>query len=416
MKNLILLLFVFISQNAASHEAHHLPLDLSFEEMREVYQGHLLKRKFKKSSRSQSLNPVLETTIKAGEKLNSWLNLINQNRTVPLRLTDASTQANSGIPITKPMKYSPKTIEESFNKLKTSMPKSLFDIFYGPKNITATLATDDETFKKWARKVSSLYQTTARWNMMSEWLTYYMGRRKSDVRGYYYLKEAQNIDYKIKNFNTLTSTEQSEITEALKGICYNQLVETELSCETKLNEAISKKSLLTFKKKYMGQAKKIWDGYFKISNPRTDVRWKKSSPNRMEVTFKDPRNTYIASWLKENIEDEFRWESWFLEMRFLSNANGISYMRFAPGVTPNVSEGNVITMDENASLEEFDVKWTIRHEYGHILRLPDCYTEFYDIKEGVMVNYQLDTTDLMCSRSGKMNKRIYEELKRVYLK
>lgn len=73
-------------------------------------------------------------------------------------------------------------------------------------------------------------------------------------------------------------------------------------------------------------------------------------------------------------------------------------------------------MDSNTDIQEYGVRWTIRHEFGHILRLPDCYTEFYDTKEQVMVNYQLDTTDLMCSRAGLMNERIYQELKKHYQK
>ena len=30
------------------------------------------------------------------------------------------------------------------------------------------------------------------------------------------------------------------------------------------------------------------------------------------------------------------------------------------------------------------------------------------------VNYQIDVNDLMCSRSGNMNERIFKELKRTY--
>ena len=72
--------------------------------------------------------------------------------------------------------------------------------------------------------------------------------------------------------------------------------------------------------------------------------------------------------------------------------------------------------DANTPLEEYEVQWTIRHEFGHILRLPDYYVEFYDTHEDIAINYQLDTTDLMCSRAGDFNERIYTELKRVYFR
>ena len=49
-------------------------------------------------------------------------------------------------------------------------------------------------------------------------------------------------------------------------------------------------------------------------------------------------------------------------------------------MTPHVNRlgGNVIVMDAAASIEVYAIRWAIRHEYGHVLGLPDCYFEFYD--------------------------------------
>ncbi len=71
-------------------------------------------------------------------------------------------------------------------------------------------------------------------------------------------------------------------------------------------------------------------------------------------------------------------------------------------------------MDANQALEEYNAQWTIRHEFGHVLGLPDCYHEFYDVKLNAYVNYELDSSDIMCSRAGNFKPRIYQELKRVY--
>ena len=76
--------------------------------------------------------------------------------------------------------------------------------------------------------------------------------------------------------------------------------------------------------------------------------------------------------------------------------------------------GNQIVMDSNQPIEEYESQWTIRHEFGHVLGLPDCYHEFYDTNLEAYVNYQLDVTDLMCSRAGNMKERIYTELKKAY--
>jgi hypothetical protein len=73
-------------------------------------------------------------------------------------------------------------------------------------------------------------------------------------------------------------------------------------------------------------------------------------------------------------------------------------------------------MDANTPLTEWDVQWTIRHEFGHVLGFVDCYLEFYDPSEKAIVTYQLDIDHLMCARSGRMQKSMYDVLKQYYLK
>jgi hypothetical protein len=70
-------------------------------------------------------------------------------------------------------------------------------------------------------------------------------------------------------------------------------------------------------------------------------------------------------------------------------------------------------MDTNVPLWQYHARWTIRHEFGHTLGFPDCYIEFYDTKAGQMVSFQIDTSNLICSRRGKLQARHDEELKRV---
>ena len=73
-------------------------------------------------------------------------------------------------------------------------------------------------------------------------------------------------------------------------------------------------------------------------------------------------------------------------------------------------------MDANAPLTEYDVKWTIRHEYGHVLGFPDCYLEFWDKELKAIVSYQLDTSDLMCSRRGHLKQRHFDALRDAYFR
>jgi hypothetical protein len=124
----------------------------------------------------------------------------------------------------------------------------------------------------------------------------------------------------------------------------------------------------------------------------------------------------VKTFLSENIEDEWKWKDWRLTLNFISGGFDTTHVEFVPGATPHVNglAGSTITMDANQPLTEYHVRWTIRHEFGHTLGFPDCYVEFYDTDKAVMISYQLDTTNLMCSRRGKLQEKHYEELKRVY--
>lgn len=73
-------------------------------------------------------------------------------------------------------------------------------------------------------------------------------------------------------------------------------------------------------------------------------------------------------------------------------------------------------MDADQPLTEYDAQWTIRHEFGHVLGLPDCYLEYYDPDKEVIVSYQIDIDDLMCSRHGHIQGHHLDELKRVYFR
>ena len=95
---------------------------------------------------------------------------------------------------------------------------------------------------------------------------------------------------------------------------------------------------------------------------------------------------------------------------------GHPYVVFQPGATPNVNGlgGDRITMNANQPLTEYDAQWTIRHEFGHVLGFPDCYVEFYVRERNVIINYQLDTANIMCSRLGHVKTENVTELRRAY--
>tara|TARA_B100001971_G_C18268008_1_gene596142 strand:+ start:77307 stop:78626 length:1320 start_codon:yes stop_codon:yes gene_type:complete len=427
MKRILLLALSF----SAFANTAHLPLDLTFEESLKLYkdfkrnkaQSSLIKNSTEFNvlgNTFEAYDDDMRLVINSGSRLSQWLRKINTQPSTsaqPVRLTSQGTQR--GIPVERPSKYSPKIVSERFATLKERMPKEVFDILYGTKPIPSTLPSGvtKEEFIQMARYASGLYQTATRWNMMQPYMRGLIARSARDIRGYLFLKKLDQAKTIIANIDSYNEEQQATLLRALVDICHNA-TNNKAGCTEAINKPSNRAHLAQAYDIYMPRAEMVYKSFFEISNPRTDIEWVPAGPNVMRVVFKNIQDPEIAKWLKENVEDEFKLdkENFSLELNYIPGNSGTAFLEFKPGVTPHVSGGNKIVMDSNTDIQEYGVRWTIRHEFGHILRLPDCYTEFYDTKEQVMVNYQLDTTDLMCSRAGLMNERIYQELKKHYQK
>lgn len=408
MKRLVLgVIFLPLSITLANSQ-HSLPLWLSHQQYQQLLDRHLQifgDRHFDKYS---------TRAIRGGQRLSQWLKRINQNRpnNDKIRLTDP--ESRHGIPIDKPSIYGPKQIKQRLDLLDTSLPAAIAKVVYGQGQITPNLPTKKTDFIDWGRKINALYETAVRFEaVIKPNIDWYKANKVRDVRGYYYLNKMQDLNKTLRHFKNLTKPQQRRIQHHLLDICVNNKKPLK-QCQKAFTTARDKQQLVNFKNLHWQKAKQNWQQFFVISHPRSDVLWPKNREHTMTVYFKSPDDNRIEHWLKTNIEDEFQFKQWHLQMSFIAGNANTAYVKFESNVTPHVTNGNIVVMDANIDIDEYEVKWTIRHEYGHILRLPDCYVEFYDETIGAAVNYQLDINDLMCSRKGNMNKRIYQELKRVY--
>ena len=73
-------------------------------------------------------------------------------------------------------------------------------------------------------------------------------------------------------------------------------------------------------------------------------------------------------------------------------------------------------MDENVPADNEVSSSVFQHEFGHVLGFPDCYVEFYDEGEQKMINYQIDTGNIMCSRIGKVTGLHRDAIRAAYAK
>jgi hypothetical protein len=158
---------------------------------------------------------------------------------------------------------------------------------------------------------------------------------------------------------------------------------------------------------------------FTINNLEIGNPVLKTVGNTTTALIIDPGNTRVKKWIKENIEDEFQYKDWHLRVQFIKDTKktGSKYTRvvFEKEITPNYNPGNnTITLNKDEDLDASFTKVTIRHEFGHALGFPDCYVEFLDEREDIVIYYPIDKTNIMCASQGHFTEKSYQEFKRAY--
>ena len=353
----------------------------------------------------------LQTIIASGERNLKWLQNINAHREDKLSLSSKETQ--TGHPIEEGHKYNAEIILAKFNDLKTKLPAEMSKIILGGGAFTDDPPIEIAEYLKWGLAVDRLYQTAARWNNMKPYLGHLKQVRNDDVRGYYFLNKDPQRDVDFANWINLAAARRAELSDWLSQICAN--TEGNFSrCQNDVKALATAEQVQNFFKRYFENSRTHWNSYFAIEDTRNDIKWDQSQQNQMDTFMTDPKIAEVASFLKVNIEDEWKTRDWHLTLNIVPSAK--THVEFQAGATPHVNgiAGNTITMDANAPLTEYDVQWTIRHEFGHVLGFPDCYLEFYDEDQAAIVSYQLDITNLMCSRVGHFKLSHFDELRKSY--
>lgn len=335
--------------------------------------------------------------------------------------------AESGVPVRAPHKlqrpgleypytYGPRMILSDYQALTAGLTDDLRRVLLGSDN---DFPTEPEQlirdFKALTYRLDWVYQDASRWTLTSGSLSYYKRNRFRDVRGFYFLSNEENLQQKLQSFRDQPVDVQQKLSEWLLILCQNSKTTFD-SCSAELNESKQAgNGVLSFYEKYLSDGERAWASFFQISRKRSDLTWSNDSL-QATMPFEEPNDPEEAKWVRESIENVWRWKDWHLSLDWIHwNFFGSSpYIKWIPGITPNVNRlaGSKISLDKNRSREE--QTWTLGHEFGHVLGFPDCYIEFYDDQAEMMIGYQLDFGDLMCSRSGQFVERHFIELQRAY--
>jgi hypothetical protein len=416
------ILLLLLTTNAMAQRAQHksrLPAHLSLGdlEMTGPEYERLIENKNLMIPTSDDGSDPLRVILNVGKRNLDWLTFINSRRDSQNKLELSTPETQQGIPITSPRISNRTMIADGWEGLKETLSSVVYDVLINQKSFTTDLGVSDEQFLREIRSVDHYYQRASRWLLQEPYLDMYARESIYDVRGYYYLQQEPDLAEKLNVFDTLTEAKRNDLRTWLVMECVNA-TSIKSTCEADFNTAVQSHKVLEYHQQYVILAQDMWDSFFRIDAFRNDVTWTSQQPNKMVIPFRDPQAPAVSAWLSDNIQDEFRWGGWALNLSFQPNGDdSMTHIVFKEGATPHVNElaGSEITMDGNRHINEYSSRWTIRHEYGHVLGLPDCYIEFYDREAEVMINYQLDITNLMCSRRGKFQQKHFDELKRVYL-
>ncbi len=357
---------------------------------------------------------IFDDIFVTGKRNLDWIRLLNKNRKDRISLSTAETQ--QGFPINNPRIYNPELIRKSYVNLQSTMPQALAKIIFGTDALPTELPCSVEDYIKWGLEVDRAYQIAARWKMYEPHMDYLLYNSSSDIRGYYFLTTTAGLLERLKDWNRIPATDKADVTLWLNQVCRNDLMDVQ-QCQTLTDTAIRNNKAFEFFNEHKKAGETILRNMMYIPNDGkfSSVEW--TSNTTVEVPFVDPRDQAMRSYLLDNIQEEWRFfPSFSLHVLFVSEPRYGVKVVWQPGVTPHVPGlgANTIYMDANAPISEYDVQWTIRHEFGHVLGFPDCYIEFYDTHLKAIVGYQIDTSDLMCSRRGHLKERHVQEMKRIY--
>jgi hypothetical protein len=392
----------------------HLDPEMTGVEYRSIFDA-MQKNRHTIAAVARVSDPLLQI-LDLGKRNLDWIEAINANRDEQHKLQLTTPETTSAYPIETPRFSNRSIILNELEKLKADMPKAMADIMFGSNALPGSTPVDDETFLANARTMNKVYESASRWLLEEPYLDQYREFAQNDIRGYYFLNKETDLEKKLTDWSNLDEQTQAKFSSWLTGECRNS-GDTDKHCQRLLDNAIKVNKVYSYHTKYVVKAEQVYNDFFELQNPRPEVVWNHHTPDTMAMPFTDPDRQDVRDWFKSNVEDEYRLDNWGLQITYKKDAN-LAKVVFEPGVTPHVNDlgGDTITMDANRQLNEYAITWTIRHEFGHVLGFPDCYIEFYDEKNAVMVNYQLDVTNLMCSRRGHLQVKHYEQLKKHYYK
>jgi hypothetical protein len=356
----------------------------------------------------------VQNIIALSKKASKWITIVNTKRPMDQQLDISRKQNSGGIPITAPQLSNTKIMQKRLDDYLSTTNPLIANAITDMTELSLNPPVSDEEFVASLRILDRIYQSTIRWASAMNSLDGMAKGSVNDMRGYIFLNKISNLEETLKSYPSMMPAEQVQYTDWLIELCRNGKYEL-LECSNKLAPYISANNLYAYYTQYNKYGKIVYDQYFTLKKTRPEIYW---NPERtiLITPFFTPERSDVRDWLSSNVQDEWRGPGFNLKFDFKITDADIPHLEFKEGTTAHVNDiaGNMITMEAEYPVDTVDMKWTIRHEYGHVLGFQDCYEEFFDPRVNAVVYYEIDVDNLMCSRNGHLNASHIEQLQTAY--
>lgn len=418
IKSLLLsLLVISASAHAVTEPPHIGPIGGHFSKI-EIYRiEKLIEKRIKKNvlkGKDSEEDQQIEMLLAVGKKASKWIEVVNAARLPGQKLDLSSPGSSGGIPMDKPQKSSTEIIMKSYTNFLAKSSPLITDVVTSSQELPVNPPVSDEEFVTTLRSLDRIYSSIIRWAGQREYKAWYINKAIFDIRGFTFLNATPNLEETLNSYPNLSTEDKAKYYGWLFGLCKNGDFGP-ADCKVELDKYVANNKLFTFYNRFLKYGKSMHDLFFTLKKTRAEIKWN-ADRTILNSPFQTPERADVQKWLKENIEDEWQGAGFNLVIDYKKNMSNAPRIEFKEGVTAHVNElgGNLITMEAEYPIETKDQKYTIRHEYGHVIGFQDCYLEFFDTSEKAMVYYEVDVNNIMCSRNGKLQPTHIEQLQKSY--
>lgn len=367
----------------------------------------------------------LQKVLHAGARALEWVDVLQKDLPVEQREQIWRRVDRIGREPTpeKPMKYNPNIILESYQKALAAAPASVSEALQGGGNLPSSppsgLTSKDVVAA--VRDIHVVYSRASRWLALYEWRTS-ISKASRDLRGWLKLnRERDSLIGEARIWTMTNLLQRQKFIEEVSEACPIATGVSVEECRRNYGPYVSNpnatQDLIAWVNDLNDKGQVVYDSKFGVQASHQGVRTSVSgSSHKIEVPTMG-MNEEIFNWIQDRINESWVFKD-VVDVRLFSTFWSLGAVRveWEQGALPHVNAiaGDTITMDSNTPKWLEHTQTVMRHEFGHVLGFPDCYTEFWDDSVESFVYYSLDPSDAMCALSGSYLDRHRDALVKGY--